>query len=98
MTLPTFNDHKKKPLENFKEMDKNDSNQHFFLSCNVLDYFNPLPHNPKSRLLTSPKQRELTTLWEKEKMLPFLCHSEKEYHFVSHIYFVICKYFQFGPV
>ena len=49
----------------------------------------------------------LKTLWEKEKMLVtsifFFSHnvfyqSQKEFLFLSYIYFVVCKCFQFGPV
>ena len=49
----------------------------------------------------------MKTLWEKEKMLVtsifshshnVFYHSQSKFQFLSHIYFVVCKSFQFGMV
>ena len=66
---------------------------------------NPLPQNPDFQ---RPLKRSLLkTIWEKEKMLVTSIFSfshnvffqfQKEFLFLSHIYFVVCKCFQFGPV
>ena len=53
------------------------------------------------------KRRLLKTLWEKEKMLetsifsfsPNVFYlSQNRFQILSHIYFVVCKCFEFGPV
>ena len=60
---------------------------------------NPLPQNEK--------KHPLKTLWEKDKMLvtsilPFSYNvfypSQKQILLVSYVYFVVHKFFQFGPV
>ena len=61
----------------------------------------------QSRLLMILKNKHLKTLWEKEKMLVssilsfsnnVFYPSQNNFEISRHIYFVVCKCFQFGPV
>ena len=65
------------------------------------------PFNTPSRLFTAKKETFLKTLWEKEKMLGtsifsfshnVFCPYQNKFQIYSRIYFVVCKFFQFGPV
>ena len=64
--------------------------------------FNPFPLNSKFYLW---KRKLLETLWEKEKMLvasifsfsdKVFYSSQHKFQSLSHDYFVICNYFEFG--
>ena len=66
--------------------------------------FNSLPHNPD--FLQPSEGSLLKTLWEMEKMLETVIFSFSHnvfypsihnFHFLTQIYFVVCKCFQFGP-
>ena len=59
---------------------------------------NGLTHNPN--FLRPWKRSCMETLWEKKTIFQqcFLPFPKKKNHFDSHIYFVVCKFFQFGQV
>ena len=79
------------------------TNPEVFFPHQHWSWFNPLPHNHN---ISRPCIRNLLkTLWEKEKMLAtsifsfshnIFYPSQDKFPFLSHIYFVICKSFQFG--